>query len=138
MKKIFYLLFVGCLCLNSCGNKTSDNGSDDSSYSDDSGIASSDYGITANFRTETDVRTFLCRYTFRDDEGNRISFSNMANQLEMNGTAMSSSLTIQGFASDEAELVFQGPYGRSRFYLAVEDGEAGLMDRNDFSVYYAK
>ena len=105
---------------------------------EDVSVNTSRNSITADFRTEIDVRTFLCRYTFIDNEGNRITFSNMANQLEMNGRAMTSVLNVLSFSSDEAELSFQGPYGKSRFYLAVEDGKAGLMDRNDFSVYDAK
>lgn len=130
--------------INYCNSSSDDSdteyyeSSSTNNYNSSSSSSMSSNSISANFRTETDVRTFLCRYTFRDNEGNRISFSNMANQLEMNGRAMSSSLTIQSFGHNEAELVFQGPYGRSRFYLAVEDGEAGLMDRNDLSTYYAK
>ena len=136
--KFFYLLSIGCLLLCSCSNSTSKKDSDESNVSDYSTVNTNSNSITANFRTETDVRTFLCRHTFIDNEGNRITFSNMANQLDMNGRAMTSVLNVLSFASDEAELSFQGPYGKSRFYLAVEDGEAGLMDRNDFSTYYAK
>ena len=94
--------------------------------------------ITANFRTEIDIRTFLCRNTFRDDEGNTLKFSDMANQLEMNGRVMTTVMNIQSFSHDEANLIFQGPYGRSRFYLSIVDGVAGLIDKNDQSLYYTR
>lgn len=87
------------------------------------------------FNSESDIRNYLCEHVFIDEVGNRISFVNKANNLAMNGRMMTSSLTINKYNGNQAELYFQGDYGNSRFYFVLNDERGIITDMSDNTSY---
>lgn len=87
------------------------------------------------FKSELDIRNYLCEHVFIDGDGYRISFVNKANNLAMNGRMMTSSLTINKYNGNQAELYFQGDYGKSRFHLVLNDERGIITDMSDNTSY---
>ena len=88
------------------------------------------------FKSETDIRHFLSEHVFINDYGYRVSFLNDANEMVVNTQILTSSLVIQSYNYNEADLCFQGD---KDYYirLSIQNGEAKIIDKIDNVPYKA-
>ena len=112
------------------------------SYSHEQSLSSDSYEQTSSsssssvsFSTEQDVRTFLCTNKFSSSDGLKISFSNNANELSINGKPITSYVEISLQGPSNAILRTHGPYGNTTFLLSVSGSEGYLLDKNDGTIY---
>jgi len=106
-----------------------------SSSSDSYEQTSSSSSSSVSFSTEQDVRTFLCTNKFSSSDGLKISFSNNANELSINGKPITSYVEISLQGPSNAILRTHGPYGNTTFLLSVSGSEGYLLDKNDGTIY---
>lgn len=108
------------------------------SYSHEKSSSSDSYEQTSSsvsFSTEQDVRTFLCTNRFSSSDGFKISFSNNANELSLNGKPITSYVEIRLCGQSYAILRTHGPYGNTTFLLSISGSEGFLVDKNDGTIY---
>lgn len=110
------------------------------SYSHEQSSSSDSYEQTSSsssvsFSTEQDVRTFLCTNSFSSSDGFKISFSNNANEISINGKPITSYVEISLQGPSNAILRTHGPYGNTTFLLSISGSEGFLVDKNDGTIY---
>lgn len=137
-----WVLIIGIyLVVKMCGGcdgcESHDGGSNQDNY-EQSSDGSSYERNSVSFSNETDVRTYLCRNRFSSRDGYTLSFSNLANEVSLNGRPLSSNVEIRSVSSYGAVIRTQGPYGNTTFRLSVSGSDGVIEDLNDGEAYYSR
>lgn len=90
------------------------------------------------FSNEQDVRIYLCSCRFVSNDGTKLSFSNNANSVFMNGTQLASSVDVLVQSYDCALVRTHGPYGNTTLQISISGGEGVIVDGNSGDTYYSK
>lgn len=115
--------------LSSCGG-----GSDSSRHESEYYEENEAQGYTINPTSEMKVRSIIANQTFRDDNGNSISFrGNHPMTVEYNGATMANDIEVvdYGFTDDGgpyAIISVSGPYGYTSLYLTELDTDYGHLN----------
>ncbi len=141
MKKDYWAylgVVIGCcLFLATCDGC---EGEGDETYEESSGYyeqpQSSEYEM--GFSNEQSVRNYLCNHRFSSSDGTRLSFSDNANAVYVNGTQLTSTTDVSLVNEGRALIRTHGPYGNTTFILTISSSGDGLIqDRNDGETYFA-
>lgn len=135
MKKLKFITFIvaGAFllpALSSCGGSGSDSSGNESDYYE----GNESLGYTINPTSEMKVRSILANQTFRDNDGNSISFrGNHPMTVEFNGRMLANDVEVvdYGFTDDGgpyAIISVSGPYGHTSLYLTELDTDYGHLD----------
>ena len=108
-------------------------------------------GYTINPTSEMSVRSILANQTFRDNDGNSISFrGNHPMNVEFNGTFMANDIEVADYGCTNdggpfALISVSGPYGHTSLFLTELDTDYGhqnsrvvIFDVNDKNNLYYK
>lgn len=123
MMAIFFAMTVA-----SCGGSGGSSDSE-STYQEDQGSQ----GYTINPTSESKVRGILANQSFRDNDGNTISFrGNHPMAVEFNGAILANEIEVveYGFADDGgpyAIISVEGPYGHTSLFLTELDTDYGRL-----------
>lgn len=123
------LAFFFTMTVNSCG---SDNNSSNRPSARQEEHESQ--GYTINPTSEMSVRSILANQSFRDNDGNTISFrGNHPMNVEFNGVFMANDIEVvdYGFTDDGgpyALISVSGPYGHTSLFLTELDTDFGRLN----------
>lgn len=133
MKKLKFITFIvaGAFLfpgLSSCGGSNSSR--NESEYYE----GNESLGYTINPTSEMSVRGILAYQTFKDNDGNTISFrGNHPMNVEFNGLLLANDIEVvdYGFTDDGgpyAIISVSGPYGNTSLYLTELDTDYGHLN----------
>ena len=127
-----FSLFIISIC-DGCGREKKLNpkyhqqSSDDSSYEDES----------VSFRSEWEVRDYLCGHRFTSNDGRTMQFNSNANEVSFNGTTLVSYVDVRLLSSHEALFVTHGVVGELTYRLTVS-GSDGVIEDEAGDLFYAR
>lgn len=156
MKKLLSILFSVFLlvAISACGGSSSSESSHGNHYESSDGDhyrESSSRGYSLSLNYPQAVTAFLSNQTFKDENGNSISFGSSASNVSINGNPIGRAITVDecGGVEDGAPYAifsFSTPYGRSTFFLTELDEDYGgrvpskyvIFDLEDTETLYYK
>lgn len=92
--------------------------------------SSSRGGYTLNLNSSSAVKAFLSHKTFRDNDGETISFGGSASSVSIDGNSLGGAVSVDEYGYDDdgapyAIFSFSSPFGNHTFFLTELDEDYG-------------
>jgi len=136
MKRLLYLALLLC-CAIACTQKPAP-AEEPASEAQDSLVEEivAEPDTFVYFKTEDDVRAYLCKHIYKNDENYILAFEKNANEITYNEMPVSQSTVIEAFNDTMALVKSSGMLGNTTIrFTALSSGNV-IEDLNDGILYW--